>query len=200
MKKRIKSILVFLRIIKTENHFFTKDYFRFEKFIIGEYTYGHPSVIFKNNEANLFIGKYCSISQNVTIFLGGNHRTDWVTTYPFSALPQFFPFAKNIEGHPSSKGDVHIGNDVWLGRGVTVLSGITISDGAVVAANSVVTKSIGPYEIWGGNPARYIKHRFDEQKIQFLLDQKWWNWSKNKIKQNIHFLCGNINTIIDDNN
>jgi len=168
----------------TLNFFYTKDYFLDKKYIIGDYTYGCPNVIFDNPGANLTIGKYCSIADKVTIFLGGNHRPDWVTTYPFNAIKDFSEFSK-IEGHPSTKGNVVIGNDVWIGLNVTILSGVEIGDGAVIAANSVVTKNIGSYEIWGGNPAKLIKKRFTKEQINKLLEIKWWEWEEFKIRENI---------------
>jgi len=171
--------------------FFTKDYFKGNKYIIGEYTYGRPKVLFENNDANLRIGKYCSISTNVTIFLGGNHRIDWITTYPFNDLPAFFPEANNIIGHPATKGDVVIGNDVWIGNGATILSGVTIADGAVIAADAVVTKNVGAYEIWAGNPARLVKKRFEDSTIEKLLKLKWWNWSDEKVRENLSLLQSN---------
>jgi acetyltransferase-like isoleucine patch superfamily enzyme len=165
--------------------FFTKDIFSDKKFQIGEYTYGRPNILFENEDANLFIGKYCSIAEGVTIFLGGNHRTDWISTYPFNALPGYFPESQNIKGHPATKGDVKIGNDVWIGFGVTIMSGITIGNGAVIGAKSVITKNIAPYEIWGGNPAKLIKKRFKDEKITQLENIKWWDWNQNRINENI---------------
>src|SRR5882757_8887755 len=88
---------------------------------IGEYTYGVPQITIWKNNKRLVIGNYCSIASNVTIFLGGNHRPDWVTTYPFSAIDP----SAHVEGLPSSKGDVVIGNDVWLGQGCMIMSGVT---------------------------------------------------------------------------
>lgn len=175
---------------------FTKDIFSGMKYSIGNFTYGHPKVLFENEETNLFIGKYCSISSNVVIFLGGNHRHDWVTTYPFNALNNHFSFATHIQGHPSSNGDVRIGNDVWIGHGVTIMSGITISDGAVLATNAVVTKDVGPYEIWGGNPAKLIKKRFDDVTIQKLLALRWWDKDETFIRENIDILCDRPEAIL----
>lgn len=177
------------KFIKEEsNCFFTKDYFKNSKFVIGEYTYGKPDVKFNCDEANLYIGKFCSIADRVTIFLGGNHRTDWITTYPFNDLPKYFPGASHIKGHPATKGNVVIGNDVWIGYNSTIMSGINIAEGAVIAAQSVVTKNIGPYEIWGGNPAKFIRKRFSDETIEFLLDIKWWDWPLEKILENVEQL------------
>jgi acetyltransferase-like isoleucine patch superfamily enzyme len=178
-----------LGITEAPKPLFTKDYFKDEKFEIGDYTYGHPTVLFENDETALRIGKFCSISTNVTIFLGGNHRSDWNTTYPFNAFHDEFPFAKDIKGHPSTNGDVVIGNDVWIGQGVTIMSGITIGDGAILATNSVVTKNVGPYEIWGGNPSKLIRKRFDDAKIEELLRLKWWDKDLSFIEKNIELLC-----------
>ncbi len=175
--------------------FFTKDIFADKKYIIGEYTYGHPNILFENDEANLYIGKFCSIANGVTIFLGGNHRTDWISTYPFNDLPNYFPESNNLIGHPATKGDVIIGNDVWIGYNVTILSGITIADGAVIAAGSVLTKSVKPYEVWGGNPAQLLKIRFNENQIKKLEELQWWNWDIVKIKNEIPILCNQISNL-----
>ena len=96
---------------------------------MGKYSYGNPIVYSWGEGTTAQIGSYCSISGEVKIILGGEHRTDWVTTYPFSALwPEI---AQDVPGHPKSKGNVLIGNDVWIGYGALILSGVTIGDGAV---------------------------------------------------------------------
>lgn len=168
---------------------YTKDVLKGGSFSIGEYSYGIPLVLFQNNEAKLYIGKFCSIAQNVTIFLGGNHRLDWVSTYPFMEFKDFSPNADSISGHPSTNGDVVIENDVWLGRGVTIMSGVHIANGAVIATGSIVTKDVGAYEVWGGNPAKLISKRFENNKIDLLLKLNWWDWDIKKIKQKAPILC-----------
>lgn len=70
-----------------------------------------------------------------------------------------------------------IENDVWLGARTMVLAGVTIHTGAVIGAGSVVTKDVGPYEIWAGNPARFIRKRFDDDTIDKLLKTRWWDFS-----------------------
>jgi len=186
--KEIRS--KFFSLITKENiPFYTRDIFKSRKFVVGKYTYGSPNVIFENSESNLYIGNFCSIAGGVTIFLGGNHRTDWITTFPFSSFQDKFPQSNNIKGHPSTKGDVVIGNDVWIGLNAVIMSGVTIGNGAVVATSSVVTKNIGPYEIWGGNPSILIGKRFDEEKIELLEKEQWWNWEEDKILSNTEVLC-----------
>ena len=189
VEKLVSKLRIFLKIDSERAYFYTKDNFKDKKYIIGDYTYGKPEVLFDNSEANLTIGKFCSIANGVTIFLGGNHRTDWISTYPFNKMPHNFPEAINIKGHPASKGNVVIGNDVWIGRNVTILSGVTIGNGAVIATSAVVTKNIGPYEIWGGNPAKKLKMRFDANKIKYLENLRWWDWDIEKIKKSAIKLC-----------
>jgi len=174
---------------KVEQPFFTKDIFAGHGFEIGEYTYGNPTILHWGEAATLKIGKFCSIAQEVKIFLGGNHRSDWVTTYPFSAFTRYFPEAGDIVGHPATKGDVIIGHDVWIGYGAMILSGITIGNGAIVGAGALVTKNIGPYEIWAGNPAVFIRKRFDDAIIQRLEQERWWDQPIEIIKAQLHQLC-----------
>jgi acetyltransferase-like isoleucine patch superfamily enzyme len=156
---------------------------------IGEYTYGSPRILSYGEGARLQIGSYCSIAVEVQIFLGGEHRPDWVTTYPFPPLSGDWPEARGIEGTPATKGDVVIGNDVWIGHGATILSGVTIGDGAVVGAMAVVAKDVPPYAIVVGNPARVVKVRFDEATVARLLEIKWWEWPEARIRENIRLLC-----------
>lgn len=116
----------------------------YPQYTIGRGTYGSPRVLNWGEGAKLEIGAYCSIAAGVTIFLGGEHRVDWVTTYPFNVL---WDCASHITGHPATKGDVTIGHDVWLGRNATILSGVAIEDGAVVGCNALVTKPVPAYGI-----------------------------------------------------
>ena len=165
--------------------------------VYGKYTYGVPKVHCEREGARLSIGKFCSIANNVNIYLGGNHRTDWVTTYPFGHIhtDRFNSF--DGKGHPATKGDVIIGNDVWIGNNVTIMSGITIGDGAVLANNSHVVKNVEPYSLVGGNPAKLIRYRFTEAQISQLLTIKWWLWDYAKINTYIHLLCnGDIDKFI----
>ena len=195
IKKDNKSVS-----IKKERPFFTKDIFNDKPYHIGEYTYGYPTVLHWGENANLYIGKFCSIANNVTIFLGGEHRTDWISTYPFNVINKDFPNAQNISGHPKTKGDVCIGNDVWIGNGATIMSGISIGNGAVIGAEAVVTHSVPAYAIVAGNPARIIKYRFDNNTISKLEQIQWWNWPIEKINNEVRNICiSDYNSFIEKN-
>jgi acetyltransferase-like isoleucine patch superfamily enzyme len=189
-KDRIKAFRIKIehKLFKSSKRaFYTKDILG-DPYIIGDHTYGNPNVVSLGGGVSLTIGKYCSISRNVLIFLESEHRTDWISTYPF---PLLWKEADGIPGHPTTKGNVIIGNDVWIGFGTTILSGVTIGDGAVLGACSVVTQNVPPYAIVAGNPARIVRNRFNEETIQKLLQIRWWDWPDEKVKENIHLICSN---------
>lgn len=147
----------------------------------GHRTYGRPTVrSYMAADRRVVIGAYSSIAADVEIVLGGNHRVEWITTYPLRFM---FKMEGEIEdGVPYSKGDVVIGNDVWIGRGAKVLSGVTIGDGAVVAAYAVVTKDVRPYAVVAGNPAVEIKRRFSDGDVDALLKIRWWEWDEERVR------------------
>ncbi len=61
--------------------------------------------------------------------------------------------------------EVEIEDDVFIGAHCIVLKGVKIGRGSIVAAGSVVSKSIPPFEIWGGNPAKFIREiAYNEMK------------------------------------
>lgn len=148
---------------------------------IGDYSYGRLRIRSWGEGARLRIGRFCSLADGITIFLGGDHRTDWVTTYPFSDLAGLWPEMAGEASTLATRGDVVIGSDVWIGAGATVFSGTAIGHGAVVAGRAVVTREIPPYAIAGGNPATVIKMRFDERTIAALLDLAWWDLPRDQI-------------------
>jgi chloramphenicol O-acetyltransferase type B len=147
---------------------------------IGAGSYGDLEAFDWGEGSTFSIGCYTSIGTGVKLYLGGEHRTDWVTTFPFSAL---WPVAGHIAGHPSSKGNVAIGSDVWIASEAFILSGVTIGDGAVVGARAVVSKDVPAYAVVAGNPSRIVKYRFDPATIERLLRIKWWEWDTARIER-----------------
>jgi len=162
---------------------------QFPQYEIGRGTYGSNLRILRQKDgATLKIGAFCSIADGVEIFLGGEHRIDWVTTYPFNVM---WESAKHIKGHPKTKGNVEIGNDVWIGRGALIFSGVKIADGAVIGARAVVTNNVPSYTIVTGNPAKIVRKRFDEGTITRLLNLKWWNWDNERISRALPMMLDN---------
>jgi chloramphenicol O-acetyltransferase type B len=159
---------------------------RYPQYEVGVGTYGVPMVHDWQEGTSLKIGSYTSIAMNVEIFLGGQHRTEWVTTYPFPAL---IPEAAKIEGYAVSRGDVLVGSDVWLCSNAVILSGVTVGHGAVVAAGAVVSRDVAPYSIVAGNPARHVRWRFQPEVCAALLEAAWWDWPEQEVRSIIPLLC-----------
>lgn len=164
---------------------------RFYRSRIGKYSYvGNNTFI-----TNTHIGNFTSISGEC--YIGGtSHPIHWVST------SSVFHKWKNIlhKNFSDFEYDIfqetQIGNDVWIGQGAKIKAGVKIHDGAVIGMGSVVTKNVGPYEVWGGNPAKCIKKRFDEDTIERLLAKEWWNWGDSAIQSkacymnDIHIFLG----------
>lgn len=169
---------------------------RFPTHSFGRGTYGDDLRVRDWGEgARLTIGSFTSIASGVQIFLGGEHRSDWATTFPFSAL---WEAGRRHSGHPKTKGDVQIGSDVWIGTEALVFSGVTIGHGAVIGARAVVTKDVPPYAVVAGNPSRIVKYRFSPKSIEQLLKIAWWDWSDNRIERALpDMLSPNIEAFIE---
>jgi len=170
---------------------FTKDNPRYAKYSIGRYTYGEPSVVdWGHANSKLIIGSFCCIARGVEVFLGGEHRSKWVTSYPLNHVLQYDPSRRNkhLYEQEHSNGDVIIGNDVWLGSEAFILSGSTIGDGCIIGAKTVVRGNIPPYAVVYGNPCVIKRYRYSEDVIHNLLKIKWWDWDDEKIKENIPLL------------
>ncbi len=159
---------------------------------VGKMTYG-PMIVHMSGTANemLLIGSYVSISFGVKFILGGNHNTKTFTTFPHSSM------SWGLGQEATSKGPIVIEDDVWIGTDSLILSGVTIGKGAVVAAGSVVTKSVPAFTIVGGNPAKLIRNRFDEnlkarmEKIDFASI----DWVKLKLNRDLFYSELNTNVL-----
>lgn len=165
---------------------------------LGNYSYvSNNSIIY-----NCQIGKFCSIGPNVVIGFG-EHPIDFLSTSPLFYASKNGMFGTNLftENEFKYKEPVTIGNDVWIGANVYVKNGVTIGDGAVVGAGAVVTKSIPPYAIAVGVPAKIIRYRFSEEVVGKLLKEKWWDWNLEKIKTNKHyFTTENFEELLNSSN
>ena len=178
---------------------FLKNIIKNPNIIVGDYTYYDDFDNVDNFEKNvkyhfdftgdkLIIGKFCMIASGVKFIMNGaNHLTDSLSTYPFAIFGKGWEKAMEGKAYPN-KGDIIIGNDVWMGHNATIMAGVKIGDGAIIATNSTVVKDVEPYSIVGGNPANEIRKRFPDNTINKLLKLKWWDWSIEKITENIQNL------------
>lgn len=126
--------------------------------------------------SNAQIGAFVSIANGVVLG-GGRHPMEWAGMSPVFYEGRDSVAAKFARHTRSAPKPVVVGNDVWIGRSAIVLPGVSIGDGAVVGAGAVVTKSVEPYAIVAGNPARLIRYRFPEDVRARLLNAQWWNLS-----------------------
>ena len=170
---------------------------------VGDYTYYDdpvdPTSFEKNNVLfywpefgdRLIIGRFCAIASGVQFIMGSaNHRISSVSTYPFHVFGG--AWAENTPPHLEQlpfKGDTVVGNDVWIGRNSVILPGVSIGDGAIIAACSVVAKDVPPYTVYGGNPARFLKRRFDESLTELLLRFRWWELEGEALVSVLPLLC-----------
>ena len=146
---------------------------------MGRYSYcGYDSWIIEAD-----IGSFCSISNNVRIG-GPAHSVNWVSSSPVFCNGKNM-FGKNFGDNrfePFTR--TTIGNDVWIGECAMIKAGVKIGNGAVIGMGSVVTKDVGDYEIWAGNPAKFIRKRFDDETIRQLTATKWWDKPDEWIEKN----------------
>jgi acetyltransferase-like isoleucine patch superfamily enzyme len=155
---------------------------------VGKHSYGKPRILSNpGDKRKLTIGAFCSIAENVKIFVGtfGIHPVHLPSTFPLSQLYSISSDSYD-RSHLFGNLDTTIGSDVWIGRDSTIFSGLTIGDGAVIGTGALVTKDVPPYSIVGGVPAKVIRYRFEKDVVRDLLDLKWWELSDHIIIENLH--------------
>ena len=175
---------------------------------IGDYTYYDDPVDSENFERNilylypfikdkLIIGKFCAIATGVQFIMNGaNHKISGFSTYPFQIFGNGWERVTPKSEEFPQKGDTVVGHDVWLGYQSMVMPGVNIGHGAMIATQSLVVKDVQPYTIVGGNPARCLKQRFDQNIIDELLTIAWWDWDIEKISRNLEaIVAADINTL-----
>ena len=166
--------------------------------IIGDFTYfsgeDFESCVTHHYEFygdKLIIGKFCQIAAGVEFIMNGaNHKMNAVSTFPFYILENWNQEQPLLSDMPI-KGDTVVGNDVWIGQNTKILPGVHIGDGAIIGLNSVVGNDVEQYTIVAGNPARFIRKRFDDELIALMQSFKWWDKTIEEIQELIPLLSDN---------
>lgn len=171
---------------------------------IGDYTYyddpDGAEAFFDRNVRYHFdfvgdwlkIGPFCAIARGATFIMNGaTHAMGGFSTFPFNIFAHgweegFDPASWAAE----NRGDTVIGADVWIGTEAMILPGVTIGPGAIIAARSVVTADVPPFAVVAGNPARIVRHRFDDDTVARLLKVAWWDWPPGKLTRNLNAIRG----------
>jgi len=156
---------------------------------------------FKDTDVKEFIriGKFCSLADGIEFFLSSlsaNHDPIGVATGSFRGRHRA-KYSKDLAERCKKREEIIVKNDVWIGSSASIMCGVTIGNGAVVGARSVVTTDVPDYAIVAGNPAKIYRYRFEEEIIKKLLRIKWWDWSDDKIEENIKLLAGNVERFLE---
>jgi len=146
-------------------------------YIASNCNIGSGAVLYATN-ARIIIKSYFVAATGLRIITGSHER-------------RIGRFCASISEEEKNKNlsldrDVIINEDVWAGIDVTILSGVEIGRGATIAACSVVTKSVPPYSIVGGHPARFIKFYWTINEIlehERLLYDKKDRFSRDQLEQ-----------------
>ena len=141
---------------------------------IGRFTHVRGELLTFAHGGEIRIGEYCYIGEGTRIWsarsirLGNRvliaHNVTIMDnlTHPIAASARHDHFRQIIQtGHPRDldlgERAVEIGDDAWIGCASVILRGVSLGKGAIIGAGSLVTESVAPWTIVGGNPARVIR-------------------------------------------
>ncbi|CAM4097209.1 Chloramphenicol acetyltransferase [Roseomonas mucosa] len=154
---------------------------------IGSFSYSHSPLTLKTP-----IGRYCSIAGGLQT-TAARHPIEALSTSSafYDRKVSFSAAAARDLGFDFTKDKIpntykippEIGNDVWIGANCFINPGIKIGDGSVIARASSVVKSIPPYSIVGGNPAKLIRQRFSTELSDRLMATRWWRHSPSQLSE-----------------
>jgi len=194
---------VYLKSVVNDPNIIVGDFTFYNDFVNDPRDFEKNNVLYHYplcNKERLIIGKYCSIACGAKfMFTGGNHTMKSLSTYPFPVFPDEWDLDEwNVSQAWDNKGDIVIGNDVWIGYEAVIMQGVTIGDGAIIGTRALITKDVPPYTIVGGNPAKVIRKRFDEDTINLLIQLQWWNWSPEKVQKHLNQIMNGEISIFEE--
>ena len=182
-------------IIKIENIDFPALFIDKDSYITSARVITALDMRFSDKLYNLQIGKYSAVAEGIKFYIDLDHDyksvfQGCISEFKNEDINSQYMFKKK------RKGEIIIGNDCWIGNNATIMNGVVVHDGAVVAAESVVTKDVPPYTIVGGNPAKVLKKRFDDEIIDALRIIRWWDWDSRKLITERESIIGDVTAFI----
>jgi virginiamycin A acetyltransferase len=173
--------------------------------MIGRHSPSIPYIITAERGDRVVIGNFCSIGYGTIIITHKGHLAPAglenyrVSTFPMARLTStlFKSGFKSSYWLRDPKNFVSIGHDCWIGANAVILPGIRIGNGAIVGAGSVVTHDVPPYAVVAGVPARLLRYRYSREQIEKLKKIAWWNWSDEKITENVDYFYGKVEDFIE---
>ena len=143
---------------------------------IGTGTRINGPIVVRGDAGGLSLGNYCAIGEQVRV-ITMNHALDHMNLH--------LALQAEITGQAplDVRLGVTVGHNCWIGDRVLLLPGVEIGNGCIVGGGAVVTKGFPAYSVIGGNPARLIRKRFDDDVAAALDALEWWTWDKHKMLQ-----------------
>lgn len=162
----VVSLQGFVYLTRLAVYYIVNNYYGCKHAQIGHGTKIHPTVLLREPQ-RIKIGNNCTLNHNNVLQAGVKHGSIIIGDHVFTAANVMivaYNHCTNDRNTPIISqgyydGSVVIEDNVWIGFGVSILAGVTIGRGSVIAAGSVITKSVPPYSIVGGVPAKVIKTR-----------------------------------------
>ena len=156
---------------------------------------GYASYIARNTVFSYVqIGRYSCIGPNIKVVQGQHPTKKFVSVHPMfystqSVIRKSYVQNSIFDEYKYTQNGyvIEVGNDVWIGDGATIMEGVCIADGTIIASGANVVKDTEPYSIVGGNPARLIRYRFNEDQIDFLIKLQWWNKEEGWIEEHAKY-------------
>tara|TARA_Y100000385_G_scaffold271952_1_gene312346 strand:- start:44 stop:550 length:507 start_codon:yes stop_codon:yes gene_type:complete len=141
-------------------YFPTKSNILYKNISFGDDVYIGPGASLSASNSKIVIGNKVMFGPNVTI-MSGDHNVTEIGEYMYDVEYKL----------PENDQPVIIEDDVWIGTGAVILKGVTIGKGSIVAAGSLVNRNIEEYTIVAGIPAKFIKYRFDKDRLETHREQ-----------------------------
>ena len=163
--------------------------------VLGRHSYCNGSIrdYGVNDGKKVVVGNFTAIDVHTRLYLRdtpGHQVPVCITSYPFHRMNKVLnnPSSDGSRFHEpvtsvDSQGDINIGSDVWIQEWATIKSGVTIGHGAVVCQDSHVMDDVEPYAIVSGNPAAKTGMRFDQDTVDILLSDRWWDQDDENIQK-----------------